>query len=81
MRIRFKILRARVSLPRILRSDGWALEGGRQDAVVTTHPDAAYAPTARSRLFRLGLLISCCVRIEFLPDGGLREVGRPRATA
>src|SRR5262245_45448937 len=67
MRVLLRPLRACPDLPRALRTDGWRLEGGPDEAILTEHPRVADEEAARSRLHRLGLLTSGAVRIEFLP--------------
>jgi hypothetical protein len=70
MRVRFQVLQeTRVDLRRVLRSDGWVLDG-RQGDIVAVHPDDYDASAVRARLLRLGLLTIWCVRIEFWPDAG-----------
>ena len=66
MRVRFQPLREWGDLRRVLRADGWVLEGEPPAAVVAEHPNATDQPAARGRLHRLGLLTSGGVRIEFL---------------
>jgi hypothetical protein len=68
MRVRVLLLNDRIDLRWILRADGWTLESGGPDSVVAAHPNAADASAIRGRLFRLGLLTSHGVRIEFLPS-------------
>jgi hypothetical protein len=75
MRVSFQPLHEWRDLQNVLREDGWLLEDEADKAIVAEHPGVTDAPAARSRLHRLGLLISCRLRIEFLPErlSSLRE--------
>jgi len=78
MRVLIQPSREGRDLFQILRTDGWVLEVGLNDAIVAEHPGIADEPTARSRLHRLGLLTSNRLRIEFLPAaGGLTSAPEP----
>ena len=67
MRVLFQPVRGRVDLQRILREDGWTLEGGGGDSFLARNPGVPDEAAARSRLHRLGLLTSPRLRIVFLP--------------
>jgi hypothetical protein len=74
MRVSFQPLHQQSELRRLLRADGWMLEGDL-DALIGEHPDATDQPSARSRLHRLGLLTSRGLRIEFMT--GDQGFGKP----
>jgi hypothetical protein len=78
MRVLIRPLGACRDPGRVLRADGWSLEGLPGEAVLAGHPRVADEEAARARLNRLGLLTSAGVRIEFLPAGGAAPaINRP----
>jgi hypothetical protein len=76
MRVYFQPFRGGVALRQVLQADGWLLEGG-DDAFLAGHPGVTDEPTARSRLYRLGLLTSSGLRIEFVRAVGRNATARP----
>jgi hypothetical protein len=50
---------------RVLREHGWDVAQESADELVATHPEVKDQPAARARLWRLGLLTSPRLRIEF----------------
>jgi hypothetical protein len=65
MHVHIHPLRPSPNLPTIFREDGWTLEAEQNGDLRARHPQAPDESTARGRLFRLGLLTSCSLRIEF----------------
>ena len=77
MRVLFRPLGACRDLGRVLRADGWSLEGLPGEAMLARHPRVADEEAARGRLHHLGLLTSAGVRIEFMPaDGATSAISR-----
>ena len=77
MRVLIRPLGTGRDLGRVLRADGWTLEGLPDEAILAGHPRVADAGAARVRLHHLGLLTSAGVRIEFLPaDGATAAISR-----
>ena len=64
MNVRIEVLRRGMDLPRILQNDGWVI-GHNRMVLSATHPDVASESDARLRLYRLGILTSRLVRIDF----------------
>jgi hypothetical protein len=65
MLTRFQFLHGPAGQLQALRGDGWQLQGEPGGPVTGTHPDVPDEAAARSRLDRLGLLISRSLRIHF----------------
>jgi hypothetical protein len=55
------------SILEVLYNDGWWLSPGQTHGYHVGHPAVSDEEAARSRLFRLGLLTSSLVRIDFPP--------------
>jgi hypothetical protein len=70
MRVLIRALGTGRDLGRVLRADGWSLEGLPDEAILAGHPRVADEAAARGRLHHLGLLTSSWVHIEFLPAAG-----------
>jgi hypothetical protein len=72
MKVHFRFLRHAGELQQELRNDGWKLERDRDDFLLGRHPEVSDERAARSRLYRLGLLTSRSLCIEFrnLPERG-----------
>ncbi len=49
----------------VLKKDGWQLESRSRDHVYARHPQVNDESSARSRLYRIGLLTSASLRIAF----------------
>jgi hypothetical protein len=65
MLTRFQFLHEPAGLLQALRGDGWLLQGEPGGPFTGTHPDVPDEAAARTRLGRLGLLISRSLRIQF----------------
>jgi hypothetical protein len=64
MNIYIEFVRSGGDLSRLLRRDGWLLDRHRH-AFSASHPEVPDETAARTRLYRLGILTSPAVRIEF----------------
>jgi len=78
MRVHFESVRDESALRGLLKEDGWELGEAAAGAFDASHPGAADQQSARSRLHKLGLLISARLRIEFGPDSALSVVSARR---
>ena len=67
MQTRIDFLRTPGQLEQILRKDGWQLQAGSETVRNFKHPDVPDQDAARTRLYRLGLLTSGAVRVDFGP--------------
>ena len=68
MNVHISILRCSGHFRAILQKDGWAIStAGSESELDATHPEVDDQDAARSRLYRLGLLISHWLRIDFFP--------------
>ena len=66
MKLQLRFLSQRGRLQETLHNDGWQLEHARDEAVYARHPQVADEGAARTRLYRLGLLTSGALYIEFI---------------
>jgi hypothetical protein len=65
MDVRIQLLRRSDHCRTALHTDGWELEAADTDVLCARHPLVEDERAARSRLYRLGLLTSAFLRIEF----------------
>ena len=71
LNVHISILRWSVNFSAILLKDGWAiLAAESRDELDATHPEVGDQKAARIRLYRLGLLLSRSLRIDFFPRAG-----------
>jgi hypothetical protein len=68
MVVHIHVLRGPHEVARALRQDGWTLDEATPISFEATHPRVDDQAAARARLYRLGLLTSSRLRIEFAPD-------------
>jgi hypothetical protein len=79
MKVHVSSLRVSDDCRETLRKDGWILAADGIMALYASHPEVRDEPGARFRLYRLGLLTSAALRIEFsaersaTPTGGARR--------
>ncbi len=57
----------------VLEKDGWQLDAGSKDHVDARHPLVKDEVSARTRLYRLGLLTSASLRISFRKEPARRS--------
>jgi hypothetical protein len=68
MNVFINVLRLADAIEETLQGDGWAVAAvDGTEMLVATHPRVRNEGAARSRLFRLGMLTSGSLRIEFRP--------------
>jgi hypothetical protein len=67
MVVHIRVLTRSPEVHELLREHGWDVDEDGADVLVATHPRVEDQPAARARLWRLGLLTSPRLRIEFHP--------------
>jgi hypothetical protein len=68
LNVHISLLRCPGLFRAILVEDGWAIStAGSENELDATHPEVGDQDAARIRLYRLGLLISHWLRIDFFP--------------
>jgi hypothetical protein len=65
MRLHLRFLRQAGKLQAAFRNDGWELEREKDETLQARHPEVTDESAARTRLYRLGLLTSSSLSIEF----------------
>jgi hypothetical protein len=65
MKVHLRFLRRAGELQEAFHNDGWQMERGADESLLARHPQVPDEEAARSRLYRLGVLTSRCLSIEF----------------
>jgi hypothetical protein len=65
MVVHIRVLARSPEVREMLCESGWDVDEEGTDGLVATHPQVEDQPAARARLWRLGLLTSPRLRIEF----------------
>ena len=74
MNVHISVLRCPGHFQAILQEDGWAISTAKgENELDATHPAVGDQDAARIRLYRLELLISHWLRIDFFPRAATAE--------